>query len=161
MFDSNHPVSCFRLESDAVHCKRGVSFSGGGDHTVLLHTCQSYVNGNCTSIPSEKCPNLDSRFYGHSTDTQKCWGFCFVLFCFVFVCFFLFVFLGPNPRHMEVPRLGVESELWLQAYTTATATWDPSHICDLHHRSQQYQILNLLSKARDWTRGLMDTSRVH
>uniref|UniRef100_F1SF88 Cytoplasmic dynein 1 intermediate chain 1 n=2 Tax=Sus scrofa TaxID=9823 RepID=F1SF88_PIG len=44
MFDSNHPVSCFRLESDAVHCKRGVSFSGGGDHTVLLHTCQSYLN---------------------------------------------------------------------------------------------------------------------
>ena len=25
--------------------------------------------------------------------------------------FFLFVFLGPHRRHMEVPRLGVESEL--------------------------------------------------
>ena len=25
--------------------------------------------------------------------------------------FFFFVFLGPNPRHMEVPKLGVESEL--------------------------------------------------
>ena len=31
----------------------------------------------------------------------------------------------------EVPRLGVESELQLPAYTTATATWDPSHICEL------------------------------
>ena len=30
---------------------------------------------------------------------------------------------------MEVPRLGVESELQL----LATATWDLSHICDLHH----------------------------
>ena len=32
-----------------------------------------------------------------------------------------FVFLGPHPRHMEVPRLGVESELQLPAYATATA----------------------------------------
>ena len=24
---------------------------------------------------------------------------------------FFFVFLGPHPEHMEVPRLGVESEL--------------------------------------------------
>ena len=30
---------------------------------------------------------------------------------------------------MEVPRLGVESELWLPAYTRATATPDPSLIC--------------------------------
>ena len=33
-----------------------------------------------------------------------------------------FVFLGPHPWHMEVPRLAVESELLLLAYTTATAT---------------------------------------
>jgi len=26
---------------------------------------------------------------------------------------------------MEVPRLGVESELWSPAYARATATWDP------------------------------------
>jgi len=30
-------------------------------------------------------------------------------------------FLGPHPQHMEVPRLGVESELQLTAYATATA----------------------------------------
>ena len=34
------------------------------------------------------------------------------------------VFLGPHPRHMEVPRLGVKSELHLLAYTTATAILD-------------------------------------
>ena len=34
---------------------------------------------------------------------------------------------------MEVPRLGVESELQLLAHATATAVWDPSHVCDLHH----------------------------
>ena len=31
----------------------------------------------------------------------------------------LFCFLGPHPRYMEVPRLGVKSELQLPAYTTA------------------------------------------
>ena len=40
--------------------------------------------------------------------------------------FFFFVFLGAHLRHTEVPSLGVESELQLLAYTTATATPDPS-----------------------------------
>ena len=35
---------------------------------------------------------------------------------------------------MEVPRLGVELELQPLAYTTAIATWDPSHIFDLQHQ---------------------------
>ena len=57
---------------------------------------------------------------------------------------------------MEVPRLGVKSELQLPAYATATATvLDPSHICDLHPSSQQRQILNPLNKARDGTQNLM------
>ena len=34
--------------------------------------------------------------------------------------------LGPHPWHMEVPRLGAESELQLPAYTIATATPDLS-----------------------------------
>ena len=33
---------------------------------------------------------------------------------------------------MEVPRLGDELELQLPAYTTATATPDPSCVCDLY-----------------------------
>ena len=41
---------------------------------------------------------------------------------FLFYIFFYFCFLGPHPWHMDVPRLGVESELQLLAYTTATAT---------------------------------------
>ena len=61
---------------------------------------------------------------------------------------------------MEVPRLGVESELQLPAYTTATATLDPSLICDLHQSSQQHQILNTLTEAWDRTCILMDTSWV-
>ena len=37
---------------------------------------------------------------------------------------FFFFFSGPHLRHMEVSRLGVESELQLPAYTTATAMPD-------------------------------------
>ena len=50
---------------------------------------------------------------------------------------------------MDVLSLGVKLELQLSAYDTATATWDLSHICDLHHSSEQHCILNPLSKASD------------
>ena len=65
---------------------------------------------------------------------------------FFFLFFFFFVFLGPNLWHMEIP--------------TATATRDPSRICDLPHSSLQRQIFNPLSKARDRTYIHMDTSRI-
>ena len=58
-------------------------------------------------------------------------------------------FLGPHLWHMEVSRLGVKLELQQLAYTTATATQDPSRICNLHHSSLHCQILNPLNKARD------------
>ena len=41
-----------------------------------------------------------------------------------------FLFLGLHVQHMGVPGLGVKSELQLLAYATATATPDPSLICD-------------------------------
>ena len=50
--------------------------------------------------------------------------------------FFLFCILRLHPQHVEVPRLGVQSELQLPVYTTATATWDLSHVCNLHHSSR-------------------------
>ena len=65
-------------------------------------------------------------------------------------------FFRPHPWPMEVPRLGVKLELQLTAYTPATAMWDPSCVCDLHHSSRQCWILNLLSGARDQTHILMD-----
>ena len=40
---------------------------------------------------------------------------------------FYFVFLGLHWQHMEVPMLGVKSELRLIAYTTAIATEDLYH----------------------------------
>ena len=61
---------------------------------------------------------------------------------------------------MEVPRLGIKAELLLLAYTTASATPDPSHICNLHRSLWQHWILNPLSEARDQTCILLDTSRI-
>ena len=71
-----------------------------------------------------------------------------------------FLFLGPLLQHMGVPRLGVETELQFLAYTTATAAQDPSHVCDLHHRSWKCWILNALIEDRDRIHVFMDTSWV-
>ena len=67
---------------------------------------------------------------------------------------------GAHVQHKNVPRLGVDLELQPLACATAIAAQDPSHVCNLHHSSQQCQILIPLSEARDRTCILMDTSRV-
>ena len=59
-----------------------------------------------------------------------------------FVNFLINVFLGLHQQHMEVPRLGVESELQLLVYTTAIARWDPNPVCDPHHSSWKCWILS-------------------
>ena len=74
--------------------------------------------------------------------------------------YFFFFFLGLHPQHMDVPRLRVEWELQLLAYTTATATQDPSRVFSLPHSSWQCQILDPLSKARDRTCKLMVLSQI-
>ena len=97
-------------------------------------------------------------------------GFDFVFVC-LFVCFgstyksfgiclFVFGFLGLHPQYMEFPRLGIELEIQLPAYTTSIAIQDLSLICELHHSSWQHQILNPLSKARDQTCNLMVPSGI-
>ena len=58
---------------------------------------------------------------------------------------------------MEVPGVGVKSNLHLPVYATATATWDPSYVCNLRCSLQQCWILNPLSQARDRTHILIDT----
>ena len=46
-----------------------------------------------------------------------------VLFIYLFICF-----LGLHLRHMEVPRLGVESELQLPAYTSHSNAGSEPHL---------------------------------
>ena len=69
--------------------------------------------------------------------------FLFFLQFFLLLLFLFFCFLGLHPQLMEVPSLGVQSEIQLLAYTTAT------ECC----------LLNPLSKARDWIHNLMVPSR--
>ena len=56
---------------------------------------------------------------------------------------------SPQARGMQLP-----------ATATATATWDPSYVFNLHYSSWQCQIPNPLSEARDQTQILMDTSQI-
>ena len=61
-------------------------------------------------------------------------------------------------QHMEVPRIGVQSELQLPSY--ATAMPGLSQVCDLNHSSRQLRILNPLNEAMDRTCALMDASQI-
>ena len=71
---------------------------------------------------------------------------------------FLFLSFRVHPWQMDILRLGIELELKLPAYTTATVTADLSHVCNLYCSSW---ILNPLSGARDGIYILMDTHQVH
>ena len=119
----------------------------------LLVYCQSVVQ---ELLPEFRC----STAAGTVSSTTLIYFYIFFFFFFFFFFFLLkYVFLGLYLWHVEVPRLGVAWELQLLAYTSATATWDLSRVCDLHHSSQQCQILKPLSEARDWTRVFMDASQ--
>ena len=80
------------------------------------------------NFPGQESNPRHSIDPSHSSDKV---GSSPVLFFFPFFHqFFSFsFFFRAVPVHMEVPRLGVESELQLLAYTTATATRDRNHIC--------------------------------
>ena len=78
---------------------------------------------------------------------------------FIYLCL-SFCLFRALPWHMDVPRLGVEWELQLLAYTTATAIPDPSLVCGLYYSSWQCRILDPLSEARDRTCIFMVPSRI-
>ena len=77
-----------------------------------------------------------------------------------FSFFFLLLFKAAPAAYRSSQTTGKVRAVAAGPYTTAAATLDSSHVCHLHHSSQQCQILNLLSKAGDWTLILMDTSWV-
>ena len=74
--------------------------------------------------------------------------------------FLFFFFLMAAPVDTEVPRPRVELELQLQAYTTDLATGSEQHLQPTPELMAT-QILNPMSKARDWTCILMGTSQGH
>jgi len=111
------------------------------DH-VCMRTCVGVIWG-------------DWVYVCHCVHWRAMKASCFFCFCF---CFLLF---RPSPAAYGSSQARGQIRATAPAYTTATATWDPSCICDLHHGSQQRWILNPLSEARDRTCILMDTSWIH
>ena len=74
-----------------------------------------------------------------------------MVFVFLFFLFLFFLRTAPIAYGASQAR----------GLIRAVATWDPSHICNLHHSSCQYQMLNPLSKASDRTHNLMVPSWIH
>ena len=66
---------------------------------------------------------------------------------FFFFCLFATSWAPPTAHGGSQAR--GELELQPLAYAGATATWDPSLICNLHYSSWQCQILNPPGEARD------------
>ena len=71
--------------------------------------------------------------------------------------FLFFVFLWPHLWLMNILRPGMESELQLPAYATATAMPYPSCNCDIWCSLWQLLLLNPLKEARDRSHILTDT----
>ena len=83
-----------------------------------------------------------------------------VTFIFIkgfFVVVVVFSLFMPTPIVYGSSQAGVKSELQLPAFTTATATQDASHFCNLYCSWCQCLILNSLSEARNQTCILTDT----
>ena len=84
-----------------------------------------------------------------------------VLFVFIFFYFlFLHIYLFSRAIHEAYQSSWTRGWIRAAAEGYVTATPDPHHIhiCNLCCSSQQHQILNLLSKARDRTHILTETT---
>ena len=70
--------------------------------------CETKVTGNLIFLMAR-----ETEYEVHNRERIYFWGIEskeFMFFGFVFFFFVFFPFLGPLLRHMEVPRLGVQSE---------------------------------------------------
>ena len=72
-------------------------------------------------------------FFLMYTQEQNCWVICHMVVLFLGFFFYFIFFSGLYLWHVEVPKLGVESEPQLLAYDTATATWDLSVFSSLRN----------------------------
>ena len=96
-----------------------------------------------TNEHNNECPTLSHTMMG-TGEGPFMNRVLFLFFVFVFL-----PFLGPLPEaHGGSQAKGPVGTVAARAI----ATRDPSQVCNLHHKSRQRRILNLLSKARDRTR---------
>ena len=113
-FHQNPPHPRQSLLAFSIHLTPQPSFCS---LAINSHLPKSYTKLSPISLPHSKTP------------LQPLQGSPYPSFVCVCVCV---CFLGLHLWPMEVPRLGVESEPQVLAYTTATAMLDPSFVCDLH-----------------------------
>ena len=138
---------------------------------------QYWLNFGAFSCPpgqTWRC-TVDSRFCAWTLTPRVCLCSLFMPLCmhactrthmYIDTCthflsrFFCFVCLfRATPKAYGSSQ--VRGWIGATAYSVHQAMQNLSHTCDLYHSSQQCRVLNPQSKARDWTRVLMDTNRVH
>ena len=83
-------------------------------------------------------------------------SYLWILFCFALLFRASPVAYGNSQARGRISYRG-----WPTPGVTATAMPGQIRVCNLHSSSQQHQILNPLSKARDGTCIFMDPSRIH
>ena len=81
-------------------------------------------------------------------------------FIYIYICVCLFVFFRVTPAAYGGSQATSNPSCCCRP-TPVTATPDPSRISDLHHSSQQRQILNPLKEARNPTHNLVVPSWIH
>ena len=80
---------------------------------------------------------------------------------FLLLFFFFFFFRATPAANGGSQARGQKRATAVRLYTPATAVQDLNRVYHLLHSSQQHQILNLLSEARDGTHNFMVTSWIH
>ena len=98
--------------------------------------------------PGEEC----QRICGHALKLQ----YSTICYTFFFFCFFMAI---PREKAGSQARSQMKAVAADLHHTTAKS--DLSQVCKQHYSSWQCQILNPLSKAKDWTCVLMDPSQIH
>ena len=83
------------------------------------------------------------------------------IYLFLFFFFTFIVFRASCAAYGSSQARGQIGAIAASPHHSHSKTSYPSHICNLHYSSQKCRIFNTLSKARDRTRILMDTSWVH
>ena len=128
-----------------------------------LLTGSLYLLTNNSPFPPVAPPPHPLVPSNHHSILLLLWVWLFYFYFIYLINLFIFCFiLGLHPQHMEVPRLGVRSELQLPACTTVTATGDPGCTCDSHHRPQltATPTVNPLGESRDRIHNRMVPSRI-